>query len=397
MKNRWGVTAGGILLALAGCSDQATAPTQDAVTSSTVAIDNDADIHGGRGGTATVRWNRRAISLFRFRLTQGGPPNALRINSYLALAQYQAALEAVRTQSRWHRQPIASLHGAVAGASYVILRQFYPLDSSAIESEFAAQRGELNGAPWRQANFDRGDSLGRRVAATVLLRAAGDHFGVTPLPTQPVGPGYWVSSPSPIVKGAYGAVPFFLRSADEINAPPPPAFGSPAFLAALGEVRSLALARTPEQIDIVRKWVPFSGVVFNSIAADLIEKHHRGELAAARILAYANLAAFDATIGCFQTKFVYWFIRPTQADPSITLATGLPNHPSYPSAHSCESGAWEEVLIDAFPGERRYLKATAEEASFSRIVGGLHYRFDGNAGLELGRRAGKLALRRGIR
>jgi hypothetical protein len=38
----------------------------------------------------------------------------------------------------------------------------------------------------------------------------------------------------------------------------------------------------------------------------------------------------------------------------------------------------------------------AEEASFSRVLGGLHYRFDGQAGLELGRRSARLALERGI-
>lgn len=30
-----------------------------------------------------------------------------------------------------------------------------------------------------------------------------------------------------------------------------------------------------------------------------------------------------AIIACFDTKFTYWFIRPSQADPTITLATGL--------------------------------------------------------------------------
>lgn len=145
------------------------------------------------------------------------------------------------------------------------------------------------------------------------------------------------------------------------------------------------------------KWVPFSGVLFSDIAADLIEQRHRGEFEAARIFAYANAAAFDAIIGCFDTKFTYWFIRPTQADPVITLATALPNHPSYPSAHSCQSGAWQTVLTDAFPRDRHMLAEVAAEASLSRVLGGLHYRFDGEAGLELGRQAGRLALeRRGL-
>jgi hypothetical protein len=153
--------------------------------------------------------------------------------------------------------------------------------------------------------------------------------------------------------------------------------------------------RTAEQAAIARKWVPFSGVVFNGTAAELIGKYHRSELEAARILAYANTAAFDAIIGCFDTKFAYWFLRPTQADPLITLAVGLPNHPSYPSAHSCETGAFQVILEVAFPAERAMLDALAQEANVSRVYGGIHYRIDGDAGLALGRAVARAALERG--
>ena len=199
------------------------------------------------------------------------------------------------------------------------------------------------------------------------------------------------------MRGGLGARPFFLTSGSELRLAPPPAYGSPEFLAALAEVRAFADARMPAQVAISQSWVPFSGVVFNGIATDLIDKYHRSELEAARILAYANTAAFDAIIACFDTKFTYWFIRPTQADPGITLAVGLPNHPSYPSAHSCETGAWQGVLSDAFPSESAYIEEVSQEASMSRVIGGLHYRFDGEGGLAIGHGAARLALtRRGL-
>jgi hypothetical protein len=40
-------------------------------------------------------------------------------------------------------------------------------------------------------------------------------------------------------------------------------------------VRATSDGRTDEQLAIARKWVPFSGVVFNGIAGELIIKHHR--------------------------------------------------------------------------------------------------------------------------
>jgi membrane-associated phospholipid phosphatase len=231
----------------------------------------------------------------------------------------------------------------------------------------------------------------------VLVFAASDNLDLTSPGVLPVGPQYWKSNGAPTVRGGLGARPFFLTSGSELRLPPPPAFGSAEYLAGLAEVRAFALARTPEQVATVVKWVPASAPLMNAIAADLIEQYHRSELEAARVLAYANAAAFDAIIACFDTKFAYWFIRPTQADPSITVATPLPNHPSYPSAHSCQTGAFEAVLADAFPSERAMLDAVAQEASMSRVVGGLHYRFDGEAGLALGRTTAALALaRRGL-
>ena len=385
-----------MLVTLAACSEPVATPadpdieTPDAATAEA----DELALHRSGQSGSTVRWNRESTALFRTRLAAGGaPPNFGRINTYLALAQYRAVLEA---RSGWHHGRRASLAGAAAGASVVVLKQFYPLDVATIEAEFVAQRGEYAERRYKLEAFDAGDAIGREIAAAVLVEAASDNVNVAPLPPQPSGPGYWVSSGAPIAKGNYGARAFFLRSNDEINSPPPPAFGSDAYLAALAQVRAWSDARTPEQAAITVKWVPFSAPLFTDKAADLIDRHYRGEVESARIFAYANVAAFDAIIGCFHTKFTWWYIRPTQADPGITLATALPNHPSYPSGHSCQSGAWEAVLIDAFPSERRSLRAMAEEASYSRVVGGLHYTFDGNAGLELGRKAGRLALRRGV-
>lgn len=73
------------------------------------------------------------------------------------------------------------------------------------------------------------------------------------------------------------------------------------------------------------------------------------------------------------------------ADPMITLPIGLPAHPSYPSAHSCVSGAMTGVLAAEFPSEATRLAELAVEASLSRLYGGIHYRFHMDAGLALGR------------
>ncbi len=335
---------------------------------------------------SSVRWNRLAISLFRSR---GG--SAGRTNAYLSIAQYRAVLSANDGgDGSMHPSPAA----AAAGASVVVLKQFYPLDAAAIDAELAAQSAET---PWpgeQSKDFAAGEAIGRTIGAAVLAFAATDNFGALSPGVPPTTPGSWTSSNAPIARGGYGARPFFLTANNELMLPPPPAFGSPDYQAALAAIRTLSDNRTPAQLAISQKWAPFSGILFNAAASDLIVKYHKTEIEAARIYAYGNAAAFDAIIACFQNKFTYWFIRPSQADPLITTPIGLPNHPSYPSAHSCESGAWQTILTDAFPAERDMLAEMAKEAADSREYAGLHYRFDNDQGRALGHAAAELALSR---
>ena len=125
-----------VFLLLAACTDTPTAATTtpDAVISPISArIEG---LHRSATPTSAVRWNRKAVALFRAR---GGGNRAL---SYLGLAQYRAVRAA---RGAWHRRSRPSLAGAAAGASVVILQQFYPLDSASIDADFAAQRAARAG------------------------------------------------------------------------------------------------------------------------------------------------------------------------------------------------------------------------------------------------------------
>jgi membrane-associated phospholipid phosphatase len=117
-----------------------------------------------------------------------------------------------------------------------------------------------------------------------------------------------------------------------------------------------------------------------------------------------NAAAMDATIGCWETKYTYYMLRPSMADPLITRPTlerpngppnfpyALPNHPSYPSGHSCVSSAAVAVLSHYFPNEATQLHAQLIQAGLSRIYGGIHYRFDIDAGQVLGNSTAEWAM-----
>src|SRR5262245_6200101 len=119
------------LVVASGCHDAPTGalrrPSADASLDATSRAND-------LSSTSTVRWNRRSVALFRVR---GGDVG--RINAYLSIAQYRAVLAA---QAERHGSSRPSLAGAAAGASVVVLKQFYPLDAAAIDAQLDAQRSE---------------------------------------------------------------------------------------------------------------------------------------------------------------------------------------------------------------------------------------------------------------
>lgn len=341
---------------------------------------------------ASPRWNERALQLIGLRPPANGQAATSRMLTYLSIAQYRAVLAAENGKQQSTHPSIAA---AVGGASAAVLNSFFPLDVASIEAQLDADLAAEEWPGEKNRNDAAGEAIGRAVGAAVVAQAATDNYLVVPTGSPPVGPGFWVPN-GPIVRSLHGVRPFFLTSPSQLRLPPPPAFGSPAFLAALGEVRTISDTRTPEQLAIAisnnTATAPFTAGSHNLTVIGLIRAHHRTEREAARILAYANAAAFDAQIACFDAKFTYWFIRPPQADPAITLPIALPNHPSYPSAHSCITSAVIAVLIDAFPSERRRLEEIMTNAGLSRMYAGIHYRFDIEAGQAIGQGAAALAL-----
>jgi len=327
---------------------------------------------------AAANWNEQATSLAARQTV-----NVSRLYAYLSLAQLRAA-EAAETI-----RPHPPTSSAIGAASAAVLDAYFPAYVAEIEAALAAQEAA---DPWPGAKHQdgaAGEAIGRAAAARVIAYSASDLVGLTDPGFPPIGPGYWVWNGGPIARGNLGARPFFLTSGDEFRPPPPPAFGSPTYLAALAEVRQISDTRTPEQLAIAQYWNTNqsgnSAAAMNNLAVELIRTHRLSDHEAARVLFLMSAAQFDALIGCFDAKYFYWFIRPPQADSAITLPIGLPPHPSYPSAHSCATGSATGVLALIFPNERDRLEAVATEASLSRLYGGIHYRFDMVAGLALGR------------
>jgi membrane-associated phospholipid phosphatase len=378
-----------LAVALTACADPPTGPATDVAARRSSAADSP---HGG----AAVHWNgvaRGLVAKYGANAFQ-----AIRGYALLSVAQYNALMAAERgTTGSIH----AYERAAVAGASVVVLGYLFPAEASALE----AMADGLLVAPGhpaaRPSDDATGEAIGRAAAELIVARARTDRFSAPWTGTVPTGPGLWFSSAVPPAAPAGPLLgqmkPFLLASGGQFRPPPPPAHGSPEFAAALAEVRAIADARTPEQDRIAKFWAFPAGTYqppgyWNEEAATLAVRYRLGERRTAHVLALMNMVGMDALIATHDAKFVYWLIRPSQADPMIRLAVGLPNFPSYPSNHATLSSGMAAILAAAFPAEAGRLDALAAEAALSRLLGGIHYRFDNETGLRLGRTIAAWAL-----
>jgi len=377
-------------IALAGCSD----PVSDPAGSTGAAVN--ASLFGGphdRDGGVTVFWNgvaRDLVIKYKSNAFQ-----AIRGYAVLSVAQYQGIMAAGKSGSA---EGHSRSRAAVSGASAVALTYLYPAEAAALEGTVDSLR---LASPDQGPDGAKAEAAGRAAAQLVVDSAKTDRFFTPWTGTVPTGPGLWFSTanpPAPPVGVLFGkARPYFLRSGDQFRPPPPPVFGSPEYLSALAEVRQISDTRTAEQDSIAKFWALAAGTYapagyWNAEAAGLIGRYHLRERDGARVFAMINMVGFDAIIATHDAKYTYWFIRPTQADPGIKLSVALPNFPSYPSNHAALSSGMAKVLGAFFPGESSRLNGLADQAAMSRLYAGIHYRFDDDTGLRLGRTVAAWAL-----
>ena len=364
--------------------------------------ERDPSLEAAQRASHTLQWNATARALVAAR--QMNPPLASRVYALLAVAQHATLVAAAGPEEAPGATRPLSLGAALVAASADVLRQLVPGDAAPIAAFERRDLDALAASGVLPEDITAGAALGRRIAERVLQHAASDGSKAAWKGSVPDTPGAWYSSDvpaAPPMLPQWSAVRTWLMDGpSQFRPPPPPAFGSPAFQAAVAEVRQIADARTEEQLWIAHYWADAPGSHtppghWNRIATILMNRDEVTERQATRGLALLNMALMDAGIACWDAKYEYWVLRPWQADPGITVPLMKPNFPSYVSGHASFSGAASAVLEDLFPLDAADVRAMAEEAAISRLYGGIHYRFDNDRGLELGRRIGQLAIATG--
>lgn len=366
------------------------------------------------------------------------PPYASRAYSYVAAAQYDALMsawyykylynrpspfnvdpgvQALMTKTSLPAYP--SEDAVLSGVTADVLKLMFPAAVEEITLKAAEQR---NAALWSgkaaPSDIAAGLSLGTTIAASFTDRARNDGMGTAggnptlwPLlkgNAEQNGQIPWVSLETParppmlpffglrtFNNANFGVRMWSMTSTDLVNERPgvPPTALSEELKEEVEEVYYYTTHVTRERLAIVHKWADGAGTYtppghWDEIASRYIEAANMSEVRAARVFAYLNMALHDAAVVCWETKFYYFNARPSQVDPSIKTSTGVPNFPAYTSGHSTYSGAAAEVLGYFFPGDANFFLEQAQEASLSRLYGGIHYRSDCEVGLAHGKRVG---------
>jgi membrane-associated phospholipid phosphatase len=363
------------------------------------------------------------------------PPYAARAYAYVSVAQYDALIAATHYRIKYNRptpyQVDATLlplvtknnlaaypceEAVVAGAAFNALLALFPGEKAYLEAKAneAAYFKQWAGAAVA-SDITAGFQLGKDIATKVIGRAKTDNMKTAggnqmlwdslELRIVTLGEIPWKSQDSPTrppMLPFFGKVkPWLFPSSELPNIRPvaPVSTNSAAFKAQLAEVKAIADPKDREKFRIVHFWADGAGTAtppghWNSIAFSHILEAQYSEVRTARTFALLNMVEMDAAIACWEAKYHYYLPRPSQMDATIKTLTGLPNFPSYTSGHSTFSGAASILLGHLFPAHATDFEEMAEEASISRLYGGIHYRMDCDAGLLAGKKVGQYAVER---
>lgn len=338
------------------------------------------------------------------------PPAASRAYALVAVAQYDALVAA----RYWSKQYSGSDSGdypsddaAVDGAASRVLAHLFP-EQSALRLDLMAERAVTGSSDQEAAQA--GLALGRALADRVIARAGADGSdrewdGTRP----PLEPAFWGPPPgsvSPPVQPMAGTWKTWVIDSPSVFRPsPPPAYGSPEYLAEAGELIAMKADLTEEQRRSAKFWEGGEGTslppgIWNRVVLDYLAERRVSRAEQVRTLALVNVALADAGVAAWDAKYTYWTPRPENAirdllDPEWRPYLRTPLFPAFVSGHSTYSAAVAEVLAGLYPADAGRFREMGEEAGLSRLLGGIHFRSDHVQGSRMGAEIGRKVLERG--
>ena len=336
----------------------------------------------------------------------------------------------------------ASESAAVAAAVHDVLVHYFPSQAASnpsaippfigLDELYSAYLASLSDAA---DAISQGVTVGQQAAAALIALRQGDGiFGVSTYVFQTPGPGVYQPTPPFPYPGAQtpwiaNMKPFTMIKPDQfLPEEGPTPLGSEEWAEDYNLTKAWGALtnslRNNEQTTIGLFWTPNPGKPFTGMLTDLAVTRELSTLDSARLFAMTWTGYGDAFIGCMNAKYHFNFWRPVTAiqegdtdgnpdtigDPAwLPLAT-TPNHPEYPAAHGCVTGAVTSIIASYFEDSDVALHVTStyaipaalgggtgtatrsynsteellREVQAARIYGGMHFRHSILQGTRLG-------------
>ena len=354
-------------------------------------------------------------------------PDLERVQTQTALAMFEA-LNAIDRRYESYLGMAAADEGAsqdaaAAAAAYEVLATRFPGQKSALDESYAITLATIADARAR----DSGVAIGK-AAAALALKAGGIDPSITQTPYLPrAQAGVWVPTQLPVLEPHLVAFkPWILDRADSVRPGPPPSFDSEQWVRDYNEVKRLGAKsskdRTPHETLMARYRITPDMMPSYRLAADA---PGRSAVQNARMFAMNGMISDDAMMAITDAKLHYNYWRPitairngeldqnpvTAPDPSWEPLITTPNHPEYPCGHCIFAAATAEYMkaevgnsppwgvrvasrslpnaaVQALPSWDEWTR----QVSYSRTLGGVHYRFSNEAAEEMGRKIARQAM-----
>lgn len=381
------------------------------------------------GADDIVRWNEIAVRT----ATSTSPFNQARIGAIVQLAAFEA-VNAITGEYEPYLNPAtvappgASVEAAVIIAAHKVMTTYFPAAAGGLD---AARDTDLGAVPNGPSKTD-GIAVGMAAAnAMIALRAADGSaplVGIVPSSTAAGDYRLTTGCTAAMFHNWQDVTPFGIASPSAFLLDPPPSLTSNRYTKAYAEVKTVGAstgADRPEDIaDLARLYAASSPSFVASMATRQIAAQKGTSLSEnARALALINMAASNALVASFMNKYHYNHWRPetairngaadgngkTVGDPGFATFIPTPCFPSYPSNHASGSNGGLEAVRRLFGAASHHititntvpalgslpatvitksytqLKEIGDDVDDARVYGGIHWRYDQDAGIVLGR------------
>jgi hypothetical protein len=394
-----------------------------------------------RADDIVLRWNEIAART----ATVTTPFNQSRVAAIVQLAVFEA-VNAITGEDEPYLNPAivpspgASVEAAVTVAAHTVLTTYFP---GAVVALNAAHDTDLGAIPNGQAKTE-GIAVGMAAAnAMISLRAADGSLPLLAIiPTSTAAGDYRLTTgcAASMFYNWQLVTPFGIANASDFLLDPPPSLASNRYVKDYVEVKTVGAStsadRPVDRADVVRLYAASAPSFVLSMATRQIAVQKGTSVSEnARALALIHMAASDSLVASFFNKYHYNRWRPetairngaadgndkTDGEPDFATFIPTPCFPSYPSNHASGMNGGLEVIRRLF-GAAGYditisntvpalgslpatvitksytqLKEIGDDVDDARVYGGIHFRYDQDAGGVLGRAIGTEVVKNNLR